>query len=131
MTLFAGWLEGAPSDAGDNEPVTPDDAPRSSLPPWALIAGAGVVVLAALLLILLGGRRITVTLEPGDGSPARQVKVRKGKKLPRPETPQRAGYRLTGWYRDEALTQPWKFRTDTVTEAVTLYAGWEKENGEE
>ena len=130
MTLFAGWAEGDPVP-DDTAPETPDGAPRSSLPLWALASGAGIVVLAALLLMLFGGKRITVTLEAGDGSPARQVKIRKGRKLPRPEAPERAGYRLTGWYRDEAKTQPWKFRTDTVTEETTLYAGWEKENGEE
>ncbi len=130
MTLFAGWVEGDPIP-DDTAPETPDGAPRSSLPPWALISGAGIVVLAALLLMLFGGKRITVTLEAGDGSPARQVKIRKGRKLPRPEAPERAGYRLTGWYRDEAKTQPWKFQTDTVTEETKLYAGWEKENGVE
>ncbi len=128
MTLFAGWAEGEPVPDGA-APNTPDDAPRSSLPPWALWTGAGIVVLAVLLLLLFGGRRIPVTLEPGDGSPSTQVRVRKGRKLERPQVPAKPGCRLTGWYRDAAKTQLWKFRTDTVTEPVTLFAGWEEENG--
>ena len=87
--------------------------------------------IALLLLLLFGGRRIPVTLEPGDGSPSTQVRVRKGRKLDRPQVPAKPGYRLTGWYRDAAKTQPWKFRTDTVTEPVTLFAGWEEENGDQ
>ena len=130
MTLFAGWAKGDPIP-DDTAPETPEGAPRSSLPPWALISGAGIVILAALLLMLFGGKRITVTLEPGDGSPSTQVRVRKGRKLERPQVPAKQGYRLTGWYRDAAKTQPWKFRTDTVTEPVTLFAGWEEENGDQ
>ncbi|MDR0523076.1 MAG: leucine-rich repeat protein [Candidatus Methanoplasma sp.] len=36
------------------------------------------------------------------------------------------GYRLNGWYKDEALTERWDFSTDRVTCDSTLYAGWER-----
>ena len=45
-------------------------------------------------------------------------------KLNEPETPQKEGYEFTGWYRDRALTEKWNFDTDTVSESMTLYAGW-------
>ncbi|MDR0523648.1 MAG: leucine-rich repeat protein [Candidatus Methanoplasma sp.] len=34
------------------------------------------------------------------------------------------GYRMTGWYRDEALSERWDFSVDRVTSDSTLYAGW-------
>lgn len=42
------------------------------------------------------------------------------------EDPTREGYIFTGWYSDEACTREWHLDTDTVSEPVTLYAGWEK-----
>lgn len=32
-----------------------------------------------------------------------------------------------GWYEDKALTDPWNFNTDTVTQDITLYAKWNAE----
>lgn len=34
--------------------------------------------------------------------------------------------RLTGWYKDKALTQKWNFAEDTITEDVVLYAKWQE-----
>lgn len=36
------------------------------------------------------------------------------------------GWKVAGWYADADLTTAWDFDNDTVSEAVTLYAKWEK-----
>ncbi|MEX1307210.1 MAG: InlB B-repeat-containing protein [Eubacteriales bacterium] len=41
-----------------------------------------------------------------------------------PTEPTRAGYSFVGWFTDAALTTRWVPATDTVTGAMTLYAGW-------
>lgn len=43
------------------------------------------------------------------------------------EDPSREGYVFTGWYQDQACTFKWDMEKDTVTEPMTLYAGWEEE----
>ena len=41
-----------------------------------------------------------------------------------PVNPTKAGYVFGGWYKDEALTEPWNFNVDVVTEYTWLYAKW-------
>lgn len=41
-----------------------------------------------------------------------------------PAAPTKSGYAFGGWYVDEALTTPWNFNTDKVTENKTLFAKW-------
>lgn len=48
-------------------------------------------------------------------------------KLQQPESPTKTGYRFAGWYKDEALTQQWRFDRDVVTEDMELYAKWVKQ----
>lgn len=48
-------------------------------------------------------------------------------KLQQPEAPTKTGYRFAGWYKDEALTQQWRFDRDVVTEDMDLYAKWVKQ----
>ena len=47
-----------------------------------------------------------------------------GGKAVRPENPTKSGYVFGGWYKDEALTKPWNFSEDVVTEYTWLYAKW-------
>lgn len=42
---------------------------------------------------------------------------------PLPETPSKEGHTFTGWFLDEACTQPYDDRE--ITSDMTLYAGWE------
>jgi len=43
----------------------------------------------------------------------------------RPSDPERNGYKIIGWYKDEKYTQQWDFKKDSVTQAqTTLYAKW-------
>lgn len=67
-----------------------------------------------------------VKFDTGGGSVLPPQTVRRGQALSAPGTPLREGYRFTGWYTDQALTQPWDISTP-VTANMTLYAGWEAE----
>ena len=67
-----------------------------------------------------------VKFDTGGGSVLPPQTVRRGQCLPAPDVPLREGYRFTGWYADQALTQPWDISTP-VTANMTLYAGWEAE----
>lgn len=73
----------------------------------------------------------SVAFESGGGSPLPSQTVTRGRCLSRPDDPVREGYRLTGWYKDPALTRLWDFDADTVTANMTLYAGWEAEEAPE
>ncbi|MCL2020288.1 MAG: InlB B-repeat-containing protein [Oscillospiraceae bacterium] len=47
-----------------------------------------------------------------------------GTPIPKPNDPTKAGYILSGWYKEAALTDEWDFDTDAVTADITLYAKW-------
>ena len=51
--------------------------------------------------------------------------VEENGKLTAPEFPSRKNYAFTYWYKDGALNEIWDFSTDTVTQEMTLYAGWQ------
>ena len=70
--------------------------------------------------------RCIVKFDTGGGSVLPPQTVRRGQCLSAPGTPLREGYRFTGWYADQALTQPWDISAP-VTANMTLYAGWEAE----
>jgi len=59
----------------------------------------------------------------GEPVPASQTIINGGK-VTQPQTITKAGFALTGWYRDEGLTNEWNFNTDTVSSDITLYAKW-------
>ena len=46
-----------------------------------------------------------------------------GEYIHTPETPQKQGYIFTGWYNNDTL---WNFENTTLSQSVTLTAGWEK-----
>ncbi|MDR0523647.1 MAG: leucine-rich repeat protein [Candidatus Methanoplasma sp.] len=50
--------------------------------------------------------------------------IASGSRMVAPPAPVMDGYRLNGWYKDEALTERWDFSTDRVTGDSTLYAWW-------
>ena len=51
-------------------------------------------------------------------------KIYTGMVIPEPAGLVKEGYTLCGWYTDEAFVNEWNFVNDTVTENVTLYAKW-------
>ena len=48
-----------------------------------------------------------------------------GGKASAPTNPKALGKQVTGWYEESGCTNEWIFGTNTVSEAVTLYANWE------
>lgn len=69
----------------------------------------------------------TVTFDAGDGIETVSQQVSEGDKAAKPADPKRDGYTFDGWFKDEACRQAWDFDTDIVTEDITLYAGWTKQ----
>ncbi|MBQ0098911.1 MAG: InlB B-repeat-containing protein [Oscillospiraceae bacterium] len=66
----------------------------------------------------------TVTFESNGGSSVQGQTVTHGDKATEPEDPTKTGYTFTKWYKDEGLTEEWKFDTDTVLEDTVLYADY-------
>ena len=66
-----------------------------------------------------------VTFNTGSGASAISPKsVENGKKLNKPEDPERSGYSFEAWFREASLTNEFNFTTDTITQAITLHAKW-------
>lgn len=68
----------------------------------------------------------TVTFDSQGGSVVASQEVLAGNPVRRPDTPERDGYYLNGWYTSSstAADTKWHFDTDRVTKDITLYAGW-------
>ncbi len=87
-----------------------------------------IVVLAVLLVacmafgIAKGG--FHVTFDSQGGTPVESQVRMHGELLEEVEPPTREGFAFDGWYLDPGGTIPWDLKEDTVTESVTLYAGW-------
>lgn len=47
-----------------------------------------------------------------------------GNTISAPESPTRAGYAFIGWYRNQSLTVPWDFASDTIAGETVLWAKW-------
>ncbi|MDE7379739.1 MAG: Ig-like domain-containing protein, partial [Clostridia bacterium] len=67
-----------------------------------------------------------------NGKDTYEVLVNDGEKLPSVTVTREGKYTFTGWYagwhNDEAHTVLWDCENDTVSEDVTLYAGWKYQN---
>ncbi|MDE7095134.1 MAG: InlB B-repeat-containing protein [Anaeroplasmataceae bacterium] len=70
--------------------------------------------------------KYVVTFNYKNGDPSTILQVQDGKKVAMPTEPQRDGYKFLGWYQDESLKKAWDFDHDTISENLTLYAGWEE-----
>jgi uncharacterized repeat protein (TIGR02543 family) len=66
----------------------------------------------------------TVTFNSNGGNEIPGQTVYEGRKINKPTDPYKSGYKFGGWYKEEALTHPWDFDIDTVTDDITLYAKW-------
>jgi uncharacterized repeat protein (TIGR02543 family) len=66
----------------------------------------------------------TVTFVSNGGTAVPDQTVSVGEKASEPQGVTKEGHTLEGWYRDAALTNRWNFNVDTVSGAITLYAGW-------
>ena len=72
------------------------------------------------------GKTITVTFDSQGGTDVSEITGKAYGDLLDPPAgdPTKAGYYFAGWYKDGACTEIWSFTLDTVTEDLTLYAGW-------
>lgn len=66
----------------------------------------------------------TVRFESNGGSTIENQIVSYGELIQKPENPVRDGFVFQGWYKNIDRTEQWDFERDTVTENMTLYAGW-------
>lgn len=89
-----------------------------------------VIVLCAILVFTMvflashGG--FTVKFDTDGGSHIESCKVMHSETVPMPKDPVKEGYIFKGWYRDRDCSIVWNIDTDTVSESMTLYAGWEE-----
>ena len=63
----------------------------------------------------------TVTFDTDGGSEIPSQTVKKGEKVTKPDTPEKAGYEFAGWY---VGNEEWSFIGYTVTEDMTITAKW-------
>lgn len=62
----------------------------------------------------------------GHGEAVEAIHVTSGDTLEKPDNPRAESFTFIGWYREASCERKWDFETDTVTEDITLYAGWEE-----
>lgn len=65
-----------------------------------------------------------VSFDTQGGTPVETQTRMHGELIEIPEPPTREGFEFDGWYLDPGGTMPWNPEEDTVTESMTLYAGW-------
>lgn len=68
---------------------------------------------------------VRVLFDCQDGSAPEAQWVQRGESLEEPEAPEREGYAFGGWYTAPSCYAAWDF-SDGVRAAMTLYAGWER-----
>ncbi|MEL7570611.1 MAG: InlB B-repeat-containing protein, partial [Eubacteriaceae bacterium] len=68
--------------------------------------------------------RYTVNFECNGGSAVNDILASPNSTITSPDEPTKIGTYFVGWYKDPSLTQVWNFRTDIVTDSITLYAKW-------
>ena len=66
-----------------------------------------------------------VVFNSNGGGEVNAQSVWKNSHAVKPEDPTREGFTFVGWYKDENLTEPFNFETDTITQTTTLYAKWQ------
>ena len=84
-----------------------------------------IAVIVILLVLDLRNPGFTISFDSKGGSDVSAQNQMYGEHLQAPDEPTREGYRFTGWYRDPACDDPWLIEEDTITQDLTLYAGWE------
>ena len=85
------------------------------------------VLLIACMAFAVSNRGYQVSFDSLGGTVVESQKRMYGELLEEVEEPSREGYVFDGWYRDPGTTVPWNMDGDTVTESLTLYAGWKKQ----
>lgn len=89
-----------------------------------IIIIVGVIALFASMAFLVTHNGFTVSFDTDGGSKVESCKVMYGETVIQPDDPVKEGWVFTGWYSDSACKNRWNIKTDTVTDSMTLYAGW-------
>lgn len=88
-----------------------------------------IIVLAAALIVCMAvgvsNAGFTVQFDSLGGTTVQSQKRLYGELIEAPKPPTREGYSFAGWYLDQNMTRRWDMEKDTVTESLTLYAGWQ------
>lgn len=87
-----------------------------------------IAVLVALLVFSVWNAGFIVTFDSRGGTFIEPQKYMYGDELFIENLPKREGYDFTGWYLDDGCMEKWDFEGKRITESITLYAGWEKED---
>lgn len=90
-----------------------------------------ISLLACVVLCSCDNTKYTVQLDMNYSGSGETTSVTTGSKLSVSEEPKREGYNFIGWFKDKNLAQKWDNGKDKVTEGLTLYAGWDKDTGDE
>lgn len=69
--------------------------------------------------------RVYVRFDTLGGSGLEPIIATRGSNISPPPEPTRTGHTFAGWYKDEALTEPWDFENDVVTGEMVLFAKWD------
>lgn len=94
------------------------------------VKSANIMVLCFIALLVIAAAFIvnhngfTVRFDTDGGSHIESVKIMHSETVSVSEVPVKEGYAFTGWYTDRDCTDKWDIATDTVTDSMTLYAGW-------
>ncbi len=88
----------------------------------------GIIVLIACMIFAVTHAGFTVTFNTDGGSQIESQKVMYGQLVDVDENPVKEGYTFTGWYTDKDCTNKFDVEKDTVSDSLTLYSGWEKNN---
>ncbi len=87
--------------------------------------GSDVYAAAANDLTLIVSDECTVTFETNGGAPIDPIRVKKNDTLDDLPVPVRGYSVFCGWYKDQAMTDPWYAGVDKVKKRkTTLYAKW-------
>lgn len=69
-------------------------------------------------------QQYTVEFSVNGGSAVASQTITEGGKVTKPTNPTKANHTFAGWYKDATLQNEFKFDTDTISAATTLYAKW-------
>ena len=92
------------------------------------MAALALLVVITVLIVVFGRSGFTVAFDSRGGSDVELQTLQYGDTVAEPAPPTREGYAFTGWYTDEGGSELWEFPSRTVSDNVTLYAGWEPVN---
>lgn len=88
-----------------------------------------IIIILALAIVIcmfvgISNAGFWVSFDSLGGTMVESQKRMYGEPIEAPEPPTREGYIFDGWYLDRDALRPWDMDKDTVTESITLYAGW-------